>query len=158
MPCDQNCKSAIKYHYQSRWVHCQDLHAFHRRFIQLWTNTMEKYTALWLFINLLLLEKSVFLKLHGQVTVTSTGWGGQSWTKMFFLCTGLHVFLKLMVALKSTDLLCAGLLANHLFNFTFIFLSDGVLVAVRMSGRSCRCIPPLTGPIPWRWTNVGRPD
>jgi hypothetical protein len=87
--------------------------------------------VLWLFNNLLSLEKSVFLKLHGQVTVTSTVCGDQSRAKMFFFqCTGLHFFLKLMEALKSTGLLCAGLLANHLFNFTFIFLSNGVLAVV----------------------------
>ncbi len=77
-------KSGIKNHYQSRWVRFRGLHAFRRCCIQLWTGTMEKYTVLWLFNNLLLLEKSVFLKLHGQVTVTSTVCGDQSRAKMFF--------------------------------------------------------------------------
>jgi hypothetical protein len=44
----------------------------------------------------------------------------------FFQCTGLHVLLKLMGALKKYWLVCVGLLVNHLLHLNFIFLSDGV--------------------------------
>ncbi len=41
---------------------------------------------------------------HRHRAGTYTGWGSESWTKLFFFLQyiGLHVFLKLMVRLKST--------------------------------------------------------
>jgi hypothetical protein len=40
--------------------------------------------------------------IRGKMERT-TGWGGQSWTKMFFFqYIGIHVLLKLMLGLKST--------------------------------------------------------
>jgi hypothetical protein len=55
-----------------------------------------------------------------------------------------------MVALKSS---CwrVGLLAAHLLNLNFIFLSDS-----GMRGRSCVRVLPLTGPIPRQLTDVGK--
>ncbi len=56
-----------------------------------------------------------------------TGWCGQSWTKLIlFQRIGLQVLLKLRLGLKSIFLVWTGPLANHLFNFNFIFLSDGL--------------------------------
>jgi hypothetical protein len=48
-------------------------------------------------------------------------------------------------------------LAVNLFNVHFIFFYRWLSSSSRMS-RSCRCIPPLTSPIPWRWKDVGRQD
>jgi hypothetical protein len=50
-------------------------------------------------------------------------------------------------------LVCAGLLANHLFSSNLIFLSGG-----GMSGMFCEYIPTLTSPISRQWTGIGRPD
>jgi hypothetical protein len=56
-----------------------------------------------------------------------TGWGAQSWTKTFFFqYIGLHVILKLILGLEKYCFVWAGPLANHPFNFNFIFLSDGL--------------------------------
>ncbi len=45
-------------------------------------------------------------KIGGNIRILTSylyGWGGQSWTKMFCLqCIGPHVFLKLLLGLKST--------------------------------------------------------
>ncbi len=50
---------------------------------------------------------------------------------VFFQFIGLHVLLKLMVALKSTGwCVFVGLLAVHLFNSDFIFLSYGLPAVV----------------------------
>jgi hypothetical protein len=54
-----------------------------------------------------------------------TRWDDQSGTKFLSYCIGLHVLLKLILGLKWTGLVCAGLLANHLFNLKLIFLSNG---------------------------------
>ncbi len=40
-----------------------------------------------------------------------------------FQCIGFHVLLKLMLGLKKYLLVFAGLLANHLFNFIFLFIA-----------------------------------
>jgi hypothetical protein len=47
--------------------------------------------------------------------------------KRFFHSIGLYILLRLMFGLKST--VWAGPLANHPFNFNFIFLSDGATAA-----------------------------
>jgi hypothetical protein len=45
-------------------------------------------------------------------------------------------------------------LANHPFNFYFIFLSDGG----RKSGMFCGSIRPLAGVILQQWTDIGPPN
>jgi hypothetical protein len=43
-------------------------------------------------------------KLVYPPSLSTTGWGGESWTKtVFFHSIGLHVILKLILGLKSTD-------------------------------------------------------
>jgi hypothetical protein len=54
--------------------------------------------------------------------------------------------------------LCVGQLAAHLFNLILIFLSDGLTDSSGMSGSSCGCILPITGPILQQWTDIGHPD
>jgi hypothetical protein len=47
----------------------------------------------------------------------------------------------------------AGPLANNLFNFNFIFLSNSLKAVAERAA----CLPRLAGVIPQRWTDVGPP-
>jgi hypothetical protein len=55
----------------------------------------------------------------------STGWGGESWTKTFFSLYRPSYLIEAYVWPEKYWLVWAGPLANHPFNFNFIFLSDG---------------------------------
>ncbi len=59
-----------------------------------------------------------------------TGWGGQSWTNTFFFLLYRPLYLtEAYVWPEKYWLVWAGPLANHPFNFNFIFLSDGLTAA-----------------------------
>ncbi len=60
---------------------------------------------------------------------TYTGWGGQSWTKMFFSMHRPSCLIEAYVRPEKYWLVWAGPLANHLNNFYFMFLSDGLTAA-----------------------------
>jgi hypothetical protein len=61
-----------------------------------------------------------------------TRWGDQSWTKMFFFFSICRhsCLIEAYVRPENVWLVCAGLLANHLFNINLIFLSNGGPAAV----------------------------
>ncbi len=59
-----------------------------------------------------------------------TGWGGQSWTKtIFFSMYRPSCLMEAFIRSKKYWFVWAGPLANHLFNFNFTLLSDGLTVA-----------------------------
>jgi hypothetical protein len=58
------------------------------------------------------------------------GWGGQSWTKTFFSMYMPSCLIEAYVRPEKNCLVWAGPLANHPFNFNFIFLSDSFWAAV----------------------------
>jgi hypothetical protein len=68
------------------------------------------------------------------------------------------VFLKLMVALKITGCCVLGCCLSLYSMKAPFFLSRWPPGGGELNSRSCGCIPLLTGPIPWRWTDVGHPD
>jgi hypothetical protein len=55
-----------------------------------------------------------------------TGWGGESWNKMFFSLYRPSCFIEAYVRPEKYWLVWAGPLANHPFNLNYIFLSDGL--------------------------------
>ncbi len=74
--------------------------------------------------------------------------------KRFFSIYRPSCFIKAYIRPEKYCFVWAGPLANHPFNFNFIFLSDGGV----KSGMFCGSIPPLAGLIPQRRTDVGPPN
>jgi hypothetical protein len=70
-----------------------------------------------------------FFNTFTQIYI-NTGWGGESWTKTFFFLLYRPLYLiEAYVRPEKYWLLWAGPLANHINNFYFIFLSDGLTAA-----------------------------
>ncbi len=94
---------------------------------------------------LLLIDKTTLL--------VNKGWGGQSWTWMFFSMYRPSCFIEAHFRPEKYWLVCVGLLANHVLNSNFIYPSGG---SGGMSSSFCWYLPPLAGPIPLQWTDIGR--
>jgi hypothetical protein len=72
-------------------------------------------------------ERYIFVKFRTEKfkNFICTGWGGESWTKTFFSLYRPSYLIEAYVWPEKYWLVWAGPLANHPFNFNFIFLSDG---------------------------------